>query len=376
MVHAYIVYPVLMNWLARNKKLETVEVKEDGLPHLAIVLSVYNGERLINKKIKSIFDSSYPPEKIHAFVGSDGSADGTNELLKQLSSVYPNLHIFTYNRQGKIETINRLHEEVLNAGLSASVTIMTDVSAIFDPFCFKHLIQALYVNEVAVVGAYITKGNHRVDGISFQEKTYYEGELTIKYSEGVLWGVSMGAFGACYAIRTSDVQPVPSNFLVDDFFMTMALLQSGKKAVYSKEASVFMDIPNESSVEFKRKARIAAGNFQNFFYFLPVVYQFNALSFAYWSHKVIRWFGPFFILAAFVCSYNLLSHHSIYQIAFMVQCVLLITPLLNYLLEKVKIHLKLLKFVAHFYLMNLGILTGFFKFTKGINTNVWTPTQR
>lgn len=376
MVHSYIIYPVLMHWLARGKKLETVEIKEHELPYIAVVLSVYNGERLINQKIKSIFDSAYPSQKIHAFVGNDGSDDRTHELLQQLSETYPNLHVFNYNRQGKIATINNLHQEITRDNLSDSVTIMTDLSAMFEPLCFVHLVKALYAKDVGLAGAYITKGIHRADGISFQEKTYYEGELNTKYNEGVLWGVSMGAFGACYAIRTKDVQQVPSNFLVDDFFMTMCVLQEGKKAVYSKDAVVFMDIPNESSVEFKRKVRIAAGNFQNFFYFLPVLYRFNALSFAYWSHKVIRWLGPFFIVAAWASSYKLFSQHPIFQLAFIAQCILLTTPLLNYLLEKVKIHLKLLKFVAHFYLMNLGILTGFFKFTKGIKTNVWTPTQR
>ena len=377
MFHSYVWYPLLLQLLAYGKKLEVTELPEEELPDLVVLMSVYNGERLIRQKVESIFTSAYPAQKVFAYIGSDCSDDGTNQLLTELVKTYPNLKPFFFsNRIGKIRVINQLMLEVKKDGLKDSVCIMTDLSAMFDAACFKHLVNTLQMPGVGLAGAYILKGEHRKDGISFQEKAYYDRELQMKYREGLLWGASAGAFGACYAIRTADMKPVPPNFLVDDFFMTMQLLQQGKKAVYSKKAIVYMELPNESAVEFRRKARIAAGNFQNLRYFLPLLFKFNATAFALCSHKVIRWLGPFFMLTAYLASYQLYELHVVYRLAFITQSLLLASPLVNYLLEQAQIHLKLLKFVAHFYLMNLGILAGFFNYAKGIKTNVWTPTQR
>jgi len=48
-------------------------------------------------------------------------------------------------------------------------------------------------------------------------------------------------------------------------------------------------------------------------------------------------------------------------------------PILDHFL---KFENALLKFVSHFYLMNLALLSGFIKFTQGIKTSVWQPIKR
>ncbi|HLP34192.1 MAG TPA: hypothetical protein VK202_11995, partial [Bacteroidia bacterium] len=258
-----------------------------------------------------------------------------------------------------------------------AVVIMTDVSASFHPQCIEVLVQRLLQNDsTGLVGANIIKGEHRSDGISYQEKAYYERELTTKYQEGILWGASMGAFGACYAIRKKDMQPIPENFMVDDFFMTMQVMQKGKKAIYDMDALTYMDLPNTSGVEFKRKVRISTGNFQNLQLFWNKLFGLNGVAFAFWSHKAIRWIGPFILITLLGLSFFLQDRNIIYKLAFYSQLMLVCTPILNYFSEKLQIHLKLLKFAAHFYLMNLGVLVGFIRFCKGVKNNVWQPTQR
>ena len=64
-------------------------------------------------------------------------------------------------------------------------------------------------------------------GISFQEKTYINWEVKFKHAESKLWGMLMGPFGGCFAIRKSLFTPIPENFLVDDFYVCMNILQNG-----------------------------------------------------------------------------------------------------------------------------------------------------
>jgi len=46
------------------------------------------------------------------------------------------------------------------------------------------------------------------------------------------------------------------------------------------------------------------------------------------------------------------------------------------LLKKIRIHNIILRFITHFYTMNLALLIGMFKAIKGVKSNVWKPTQR
>lgn len=371
--HSYVLYPLLLQQLTSQKQLPVIHT-QPNLPEVYVVLSVYNGERVLPKNLESIAASNYPKDKLFALIGSDASDDQTNLILSQFANSHACLKPFIFSaRRGKIKVINDLLKEVPDH----AVVVMADVSASFAPHTIAQLVNRLLSDtQTGLVGSNIIKGDHRADGISFQEKAYYSRELDMKYREGVLWGAAMGAFGACYAIRRKDMKPVPDNFLVDDFYMTMQVMQQGKSVLYDMEAIVYMDLPNTSGVEFQRKVRISAGNFQNLKLFWPILFQFNGRSFAFWSHKVIRWIGPFIILLLLIITSVIQHAHFMYTLAWYTQLLLIFTPLLNYFAEKLQIHLKLLKFAAHFYLMNLGVLFGFIRFCKGIKNNVWQPTQR
>lgn len=371
--HSYVLYPLLLQNLAARKQLPEIS-PVNQLPEVYVVLSVYNGERVLLKNLHAIATSDYPKDKLFALVGSDASDDQTNQILAQFAASHSWLKPYIFSsRRGKIKVINDLLKDVPDD----AIVVMTDVSASFAPQSIAQLVNRLVSDsQIGLVGANIIKGDYRSDGISFQEKAYYSRELDMKFREGVLWGAAMGAFGACYAIRKTDMKLIPDNFLVDDFYMTMQVMQQGKKAIYDMDATVYMDLPNTSGVEFQRKVRISAGNFQNLKLFWPMLFQINGRSFAFWSHKVLRWLGPFIMLLLLAITAFIYETHLIYTLAWYTQWLLLFTPLLNYFAEKLQIHLKLLKFAAHFYLMNLGVLVGFIRFCKGIKNNVWQPTQR
>lgn len=340
-------------------------------------MAVYNGEACIREKVKSVLESDYNG-KIHFLIGSDASTDQTNTILKELAIQYPGLlhpH-FVADRQGKIRIINQLASIVKSRAGVGDILISTDATAIFDKDCIRLLVRHFNDQRVAAVGANIIKQKMRKDGISGQEKAYYNRELLMKYEEGLIWGTSIGVFGACYAIRPEKFPMVPETYLVDDFFITMHLLTKGDHVRYDLDAIVYMNLANETAIEFKRKIRIATGNFQNLIHFPGALFGLTGMNFAYWSHKVLRWFTPFCMIATYVTAYRLSDDHWIYMLAWVVQSVLFLIPFGDYLLGRMRIHHRVLRFIAHFYLMNLGILIGFFRFLAGVKNSVWEPTRR
>jgi hypothetical protein len=188
----------------------------------------------------------------------------------------------------------------------------------------------------------------------------------------------IGAFGGVYSIRKTHYAPVPPKFFMDDFYITMNALEKGGKAINELNAVCYEDVSNKISEEFRRKYRISIGNFQNLGRYKKLLWSpFKGLGFSFLSHKVLRWYGPFFILLAVISS-GILAYNqtSYYNYLFYAQLSLMLVPVFDAALRKIKIHFFGFRFVSHFYLMNLALLIGFFKYLSGVQSNIWTPTQR
>ena len=130
----------------------------------------------------------------------------------------------------------------------------------------------------------------------------------MKYQEGVVWGAMMGAFGGCFAVRRACYHPAPAEFLVDDFYITMAVLRDGYQAINELDAICYEDVSDHLPEEFRRKARISAGNFQNLGEFRPLLCPpWRGVAFAWWSHKVLRWCTPQLLLLLLAATVGLVA---------------------------------------------------------------------
>jgi cellulose synthase/poly-beta-1,6-N-acetylglucosamine synthase-like glycosyltransferase len=218
--------------------------------------------------------------------------------------------------------------------------------------------------------------NLKVDGISNQESSYISNEVNTKHAEGKIWGSLMGPFGGCFAIRKEDFKPVPNNFLVDDFYTCMQVLQTKKKCISDENAIVLEDVSNNLKAEFNRKIRISAGNFQNLSKFWTLLFRFNGTAFAFFSHKVLRWLTPFFILYILLVFPFLLEIKENYWYFGLFLLIMFAALGFDFVLKKLNIHLSILRFITHFTTMNIALFLGFFRYLRGIQTSVWEPTQR
>jgi cellulose synthase/poly-beta-1,6-N-acetylglucosamine synthase-like glycosyltransferase len=373
-LHSYVLYPIILGILAGRRK-DNTEFFDPGdrLPFVSVIMSVHNEEIVISEKLKSIFHTSYPEERIEVLVGSDGSTDKTDEKLHVWANESEALRFFPFSeRQGKPSVINKLRNEAMG-----EILIFTDANVMFTHDTLFELVKHFRNPDIGLVGANIS--NERIDrsGISRQEWSFISREIRMKYLEGRIWGTMIGAFGGCYAMRNEYFRPVPAGFAVDDFYITMKVAETGKKCILAMKAVCVENVQNQLSEEFRRKIRISSGNFQNLRTFYRMLWPTGrGLAFSFFSHKVLRWLGPFFLLILILASYMLSRQSELYRILLLVQFILLGLPILDFLLRKIGIHIVILRFITYFYSMNLALLAGFFKFLTGRETNVWKPTKR
>ena len=363
---SYLLYP--LGLLLFGKKMQSKPTL-DSSPNVAVVIAAYNEENVLEKKIQSVLSSNYPLEKLSIYVGSDASTDGTNKIVEGFAARFPTVHLVVFQgRTGKAGIINALIKDC-----TEEVLVLTDANVFFTPSTIPNLIRHFSSADTHQVCANILKTSDRNENIQALEKGYLLIENKLKLRESANWGFVMGAEGGCYAIRRSAYTPVPKNFFMDDFFVTMSVIANKGRVVFDEEAICYEDLPSESAEEFKRKIRISIGNYQNLVAFKHLLWPiWTPIAFAFISHKILRWLTPFFLIILLLVSIALSFNCPIFQLFAILQGSLFLSPFAIPYLKSV----KPLLFIAHFYNMNLALLIGFFKYMKGVKSSVWQPTPR
>ena len=374
LVYTYFIFPFFTIFLARKKSLNNKFYKQkDEIPSVSILIAAYNEQEVIKEKVMSIINSNFSSSKMEIIIGSDCSTDNTNEIISELAKNYSflNAKIFT-ERSGKSAVVNKLVKQAKN-----EILILTDANIIFSKNTIQSLIRHFKNSKIGLVDSNMVNIGIKKSGISLQEKTYISSEVKFKHAESKLLGMLMGPFGGCFAIRKSLFIPIPENFMVDDFFVCMNILKNGNLAINDLDAVVYEDVSNQISEEFRRKRRISMGNFINLFHFKKLLLKpFTKLGFIFLSHKVIRWFGPILLLLVLASNFILISDSIFYKIAFFSQLILFISPFIDLLLRKIGIHVLILRFVTHFYSMNLALFMGMIDYLTVNKKGVWEPTKR
>jgi glycosyltransferase involved in cell wall biosynthesis len=371
-LHTYVLYPLILRVFSAGRKGNVIFYeRNDELPVVSVIIAAHNEESCIEEKIQSIYAGSYPAQKFEVLIGSDCSTDQTGEIVRLLMEKYPSLKFSDFKqRRGKGNVVNDMVQLA-----SGTVLVLTDANVIFDNDTLFFMVRHFKNPKIGLVDTNMVNRGMKDEGISYQEKAYISREVWIKDRESRLWGAMMGPFGGCYAIRKEDYAKVPSNFLVDDFYINMSIFEKGKLAINDVRAIVFENIPDDLKVEFKRKVRIGTGNFQNLRRFWRLVFTAR-YGFAFFSHKVIRWFGPFFMLIAMGLNIWLAFSNEPYFLILLCHLAVYTIPLFDWILKKLGINIGPLRLATHFFSMNAALFIGFFRSLGKVQSGAWERTER
>ncbi|MCU7519294.1 MAG: glycosyltransferase family 2 protein [Ignavibacteria bacterium] len=371
-IHSYILYPVIINIIARLKGKNPEE--NSYYPEVSILCSAYNEEKVIENRIKNILSLDYDLSKIEMLIGSDCSSDRTNEMLLELQRNHPwlKVHIFS-QRRGKAAVINDLVKLARH-----EILVFTDANTEFDRNSLKLLLEDFYATEIGgVSGRLILLEPEANRSESVEEKKYWEYETLIKRAEGRC-GILIGANGGIFAIRKKLFREIPTKKAVtDDFFISLSVLEKDYRFIYRYDAFAFEEVGRSVSLEVKRKIRFASTNFQTMFFFRKLLFNKNILvSYAFWSHKITRWFLPFILIITFLLNILILGNGGFFVAAFAAQLLFYAAALFGYILSLFKIRMTAFSLPYFFVVANMALLLGFFRFMSGKHSIIWQSTPR
>jgi cellulose synthase/poly-beta-1,6-N-acetylglucosamine synthase-like glycosyltransferase len=361
-LYSYTIYPLLLALLPGWREAPRSDAGE--CRSLSILLSVYNEEKHIAARIDNLLALDYPADKVQVLIGSDGSTDRTDDLVRQCSSPRIELHAFS-PRRGKPSVLNRL--VVLAQG---DLLVFTDANTMFAPDALRKLVRHFADPKIGGVCGRLVFPSAST---KTHETPYWKLETYLKQRESAI-DSCLGANGGIYAIRRTAWPGIPNNTLIDDFVIGMRVREQGLRLIYDAEAIATEELPQSVSHEMTRRIRIGAGGFQALLLCWRSLLPWRGVyTFAFWSHKVLRWLSPFFMLTGLVSNIVLLPHPLF--------AVLLALQLTFYALALVGAVRRGRKFVLfsgpyYFVTINLALLLGFFRFITHTQQAAWKRTAR
>ncbi len=372
-INSYLIYPLLIKSLEMIKK-PNYSTDETIQPRVAVLISAFNEEKVIEKTIRNFFNSEYDLSKLEIVVGSDNSKDETNNILKSLSGEYKNLKFFPFEqRRGKQGVLNLLVEKT-----DAEILIFSDANTIYKPDAIRKLVKFYKDSNVGgVCGRLKLLELEEALESGSQEKIYWDLETWIKDTEGKL-GILIGANGGIYSIRRELFKPIPiTHPVMDDFYISMKILEQKKDFIYIKDAVAEEHIAPSVKDEFNRKVR---NNSMNLFTLQAIKKlmspAYGLVSYGLWSHKIIRWMTPVILLLLFVINIFILSVHPVFQFTFGVQIIFYIFAFIGLLLKILKIRFTPFLLCYYFVLTNIAMFIGIYRFIFNKQKTFWQSTAR
>lgn len=378
-VYNYAGYPVLLFVLSMisqaksdllfllGKRSRRSRPLSDELPTVAVLLSAYNEEAVIRDKVRNCLELDYPGSRLEFLIGLDSPSDSTPVILSEMPSNRVRVWHFA-SRRGKLAVLCNLAEQT-----TAEIVVSTDANTMLKPDCIRTLVRHFRDPRVgAVSGEELRITARGTDPAA--ESIYWRYESALKFLENRL-NCSLGGNGSVLAVRRPLFR-LDKPSIVEDFQIPLDIRFKGYRVVYDPEALAVEEIAPNHSAQFARRIRLGAGDFQALFSNFKCLNPKHGLAaFCFFSHRVLRWLGPVFLLIALISTLFLLKV-PFFQTLIALQCGFYFGACVGYWRKKNGRKTGVLALPVNFCSMNLALLFGLFQYLSGRHSTVWKATPR
>ena len=375
-------YAILLTILFLIKKITSGHKPDrisnpENLPKVCMFMAAYNESNYVDIKVSNLLDLDYPADKIQYLWITDGSDDGTPDLLAK----YPQMEVHHLpERNGKIHAMNRGMKFV-----DAPIVIFSDSNTTLCREAIQIIVKTFNDPKVGCIAGEKRVVSRKADGAAGSgENLYWKFESWVKRMDSEL-NSAVGAVGELFAIRTSLFTEVENDTILDDFIISLRIAGKGYRIAYTPDAYAIETASVNITEELKRKVRIAAGGLQTVGRLKELLnpFRFGWLSLQYISHKVLRWtIAPIALFILFPVNFILFMNEagsgnpSFYAVFFILQTFMYFLALLGWVLERRKIRFKLLFVPFYFTAINYASILGWNRFLKGKQSVNWERAKR
>ena len=377
--YTYIGYGILLYIIIRVKRLfwgspqKAVLPADDELPSMTLMICAYNEEDVVAEKMENTLALDYPKDKLRIMWVTDGSSDRTNELLK----AYPEVDIvFSPERRGKTAALKHGLRE-----LKTRYVAFTDANTMINAGALREIARLFTDPTVGCVSGEKRVAARKAGEMAAEgEGLYWRYESTLKRWDNELYS-TMGAAGELYAMDPKLCREVPDEALLDDFMMSMYVVQAGKRIAYTPDAYAQEYGSANIFEESKRKRRIAAGGLQSIWWLRSMLNPFHQplVTFQYVSHRVLRWsITPVAMVLLLLANIALvvMGAGNFYTVILILQILFYLMALAGWLLNRYGYKNKLLYTAYYFMFMNFNVFRGMAYLRTHGKSGAWEKAKR
>lgn len=362
-VYSYFFYPAILLLLPRRNA--TIDAPRSAWPTVSIIVTAHNEVGRINDKLRNTLALDYPPDALEIIVASDASSDGTDDAVRKFDGVRL---VRADERKGK-----EYAQQLAVTAARGEILVFSDVATQIPESAIRQLVRRFDDPRVGAISSedrFVSQSGEVVG-----EGAYVRYEMWLRRLESSVNSL-VGLSGSFFAARRSVCDDwnirVPS-----DFNTALNAIRLGYVAISAPDViGIYKDIA-DSRKEYQRKVRTIIRGVAALAARAEVLnpFRFGLFAFQVFSHKLMRWLVPWFLIGLLVTSFALAPSHFLYRAALAAQLAFYGLAAIGALAPAVR-RLPLVKLPFFFLQVNLAVLHATLAFALGKRVTVWTPSKR
>jgi cellulose synthase/poly-beta-1,6-N-acetylglucosamine synthase-like glycosyltransferase len=367
LVYTYAGYPVLIALIStlRPRKI----TRSDFTPSVTIIITAYNEERALAAKLANTLTLDYPRDLLEIMVASDCSSDRTDEIVQSFGNQGVILHRQP-QRLGKTAAQNAAVEKA-----HGEIVVFSDATSLYETDALRKIVRNFADQTVGCVGGrlvYVDPGDTHVGRGA---RRYWGYETFLKKHESAACSL-IGVSGCLYAVRKSAYTPLP-NEACSDFIIATRMVEQKLRAIYEPEAVCTEETNQRQDNELRMRVRVIAQTFTDLWRHRAMLSPLRSglYGIQLLSHKVMRYFVPFYLVALLAASAILAAGSPAYRTAFLLQSLGYMCAAMSWLLEHFGVRSRVLALPHYFVLANLASVIAMFQFLRGERYARWEPIR-
>ena len=367
LAYVYVGYPLLV-WLLGALAAKSVNAA-DLEPHVTVLITAFNESASIRRKIENTLKLDYPPAKLEILVASDGSTDGTDEIVGEFAAAGVRL----FRQEGRVGKTVTQNNAVSRA--TGEIVLFSDATTIYNEDALKLVMPAFADENVGCVAGRLVYVDDANSTVGKGAQSYWGYETFVKMAESRACSL-IGASGCLYAVRRSAYEPMYAE-ACSDFLICTLLYRKGLRTVFEPDAVCFEETNRDPVDELQMRVRVIVQTLTDLWRNRDMLNPFKSGFFAVElvSHKLLRYLVPLLLLMIFAANVALAASLPIYWVPLAVQAAFYLMAFCGWLMERFGRRVSLLAMPMYFMLANVASAVAFYKFLRGDRMAQWEPIR-
>lgn len=366
-IYSYFIYPVFLKLIPKRTTLVPDTAKIENLPNISLIITAHNEEGRIREKLENTLQINYPEGHLEIIVASDFSTDSTDDIVSSYSNQGIQL-VRSDKRMGKeYAQLCAIHAS------KGEILVFSDVATQIPVDALKQLARHFNDSQIGAISSedqFISNDN-RVVG----EGAYVKYEMWLRRQESVHAGL-VGLSGSFFAARR-EVCEEWDIYCPSDFNTALNCAKKGMVAITCPDViGIYKDV-KDPGLEYRRKMRTVIRGITAIARHPEVLNPFNLGLFAFqvWSHKIMRWGVPWFMLAFAILTIIQQGQGVVYTLALLAQLIFYMLALAGWISPRIRENVAV-RIIFFFVQTNIALAQATLMFLAGKRMTVWTPSQR